>query len=189
MVRWIIDSLEEDRIWSVGRVWVGRLIVWVFMGYLLIRYLVNPGYADLVFKNADFIIHEAGHAVFGLVGSEFLGMAGGTILQLIISLLAWVNFIKIKDRFATKLSLFWLGINCLDVGTYAGDAQKQVLDLVPLFGPDPIHDWNYLLSIMGIVKYDWLVGDVFYLIGYGLMIGLFGSISLMLWWMVGNSKS
>ncbi len=189
MFRWISNSLEEDRIWSVGRAWMGRLIIWLFMGYLLIRYLIDPGYADVVFKNVDFVVHEVGHVIFGLWGSEFLGMAGGTILQLVVPVVAWVNFMKINDRFATKLSLFWLGINLLDVGTYVKDAQKQVLNLVPLLSPDPIHDWNYLLSSLGIIKYDWLVGNVFYMLGYVLMIGTSGLMGVMLWWMVGNSKA
>ena len=58
-----------------------------------------------------------------------------------------------------QFSLLWLGQNFVNISVYAADAQKRKLPL--LGGNNVYHDWNYLLSEIGILKYDAEVGYFF----------------------------
>jgi hypothetical protein len=51
----------------------------------------------------------------------------------------------------------------LNVSIYAGDAMKMQLDL--LGGDAVIHDWNYLLSALGILRYTPIIASTIYATG------------------------
>lgn len=66
-----------------------------------------------------------------------------------------------------QFSLLWLGQNLINISVYAADAQARSL---PLLGGNKVyHDWNYLLSEIGLLQYDAEVG---YLI-FGIAIIIF----------------
>jgi hypothetical protein len=75
------------------------------------------------------------------------------------SLLAWYFFHN-SYPFGFQLGLLWLGQNFINISIYASDAQSRVLPL--LGGGGVIHDWHYLLHTVGILRYDYLVGHVFF---------------------------
>jgi hypothetical protein len=94
----------------------------------------------------NLLIHEAGHVIFMPLG-EFLMIAGGSLLQVIIPAAFVVYFFRHEKPYSAALLLFWVGESLLNVSVYAGDSLAMRLPL--LGGQDSVHDWNYLLSRMG----------------------------------------
>jgi hypothetical protein len=157
-------ELRDDAIeWCRGKNWLVRLPLLVFFAYVLVRHLSDPLYTGIL-GPLNLGIHELGHFVFGFMG-QFLAVAGGTLLQLIIPVFAVFNFYRQNDFFAIALSFGWLSTNLFSVATYAADARKMELPLVTPFGSDNVvHDWDYLLSTLNILQYDQLVGQLFRLL-------------------------
>ena len=95
---------------------------------------------------ADLVIHECGHPLFGLAG-EFMGIAGGSITQLLAPAAIAIYFVTRREYFSAAIVAMWLGQSLLNVSIYAGDAIAMELPLVG--GEDVIHDWNWLLTHLG----------------------------------------
>lgn len=121
--------------------------------------------------NVNLIFHEAGHAIFfflPLFGSVLMGSAFQILLPLSIGL----NFLFTNQKISASLCLLWVGQNFLNVSVYAGDAMVQAL---PLLGGDSvIHDWNYLLSTLGILSYTDAVAGMLY--WFGLVLIFAGTV-------------
>lgn len=96
----------------------------------------------------NLVIHEAGHLIFRPFG-EFLGVAGGSLFQVIMPSLFVGYFCYRRQFYSGALVLFWVGESILNVSVYAGDS--LVLQLPLLGGQDSIHDWNYMLSAMNLL--------------------------------------
>ena len=102
--------------------------------------------------------HEAGHVIFGFLGSDFLRVLGGTLGQLLMPLVLCVAFRwKNRDAFATALALWWFGQNLVDCAPYINDARLLQLTLIggSTGGEVEGHDWEYILTELG-----WLNKDV-----------------------------
>ena len=135
-----------------GKLWWVRapLLVWCLV--LLIRHLQDPLYQS-IFKWLNLGIHELGHVLFHMFG-EFLGILGGSLLQCLVPIVSMFMFYRQRDFFAIAFSFGWLATNLFDVATYIGDARRMQLELVSPFGGHVIHDWNYLLNRLGMLRYD-----------------------------------
>lgn len=94
--------------------------------------------------NIDLPIHEVGHLVFAPLGA-WMGLAGGTLLQLLFPVIFLAAFWRRGDRHAATVMLWWLGQNCFNVARYMADARAQEL---PLVGGGE-HDWFLLLEQAG----------------------------------------
>ncbi len=134
-------------------------------------YLVVPDHYGLL-DNVDLAIHETGHLVFGPFG-EFVGVLGGTLLQLLFPLAFVWYFWRRPDRHAATVAAWWVAQNLWNVARYAQDAQAQEL---PLVGGGE-HDWTYLLGEVGLLDHDQLVGQLIRVTGmlifaYSTMRGL-----------------
>lgn len=92
-------------------------------------------------------IHEAGHVFFRIFG-EFMGVAGGSLFQIIVPIVFFGYFGYHKKPFSASIVLFWVGSSIIDVYVYAIDAQIMQLPLLSgLTGAEGgFHDWNYLLT-------------------------------------------
>lgn len=110
--------------------------------------LRNPG-AGGILDAIDLAIHETGHLVFGPFG-ETIGMAGGTLFQLIVPSVFVGYFVTRRDRYGAAVCLFWVAQNCWNISVYVADARAQEL---PLVGGG-IHDWAYLLGEAGWLQHD-----------------------------------
>ena len=97
-------------------------------------------------------IHEAGHILFRILG-EFMGIAGGSLLQILIPIIFFSYFVYYKKPFSAAIVLFWVGNNFLDVYVYANDAVVMQLPLLSgLTGAEGgFHDWNYILTETGLL--------------------------------------
>lgn len=132
--------------------WLPRALLLAVCAWIFYQHLNDPLYGGVA-KGINLAIHEAGHALFGWFG-DFIGVAGGTILQLAAPMIAMWMFHKQRDPFAIAIALCWLATNFFDVAAYAADARAGQLPLVSLGGGDPEHDWFIMLAETGLLNYD-----------------------------------
>jgi len=158
--------------WTAGRSPWWRLPILLYLGYAGARQLVNPEYRS-VFGGIEFGAHELGHLVFAVFG-ELASVAGGTVFQLLIPIGAAAILFQRRDYFGIAVTAGWLGLSLLSVAQYVGDARVQELTLLG-FSPDPIHDWEYLLSRAGLLAYDTRLAQLLRLAAALLMTGALGA--------------
>lgn len=112
--------------------------------------------------NFNLIIHEAGHSIFFFLG-EFMQIMAGSVFQILVPLVFVIYFYLRRNYFSSSLLLFWVGQNILNVSVYISDAIAMQL---PLLGGDAsIHDWNYILNSLGIIRYTDMVGSLVFDVG------------------------
>jgi len=112
----------------------------------------------------NLVIHEAGHLFFSWFG-EFIGVLGGTVGQLFVPVAFTIYFSMRREFFSSSVTLFWTGENFFGISVYVKDAQAMELPLLSIGGGDSIHDWNYILSRIGLLRWDHAIGNFFYLSG------------------------
>jgi hypothetical protein len=106
------------------------------------------------------VAHEAGHLLFSYFG-QFIMVLGGTMGQLLVPTAFTVYFYMRKEFYSSAVTLFWTGQNFFGISLYVKDAQAMVLPLVSVGGgDDTIHDWNYLLSKLGLLRWDQVIGNL-----------------------------
>ncbi len=122
-------------------------------------------------------MHEGGHALFGHFGN-FLGVAGGTILQLLAPLLLALAFHVRRQAVGYALFLLLVFENLLYVAKYMSDARAQAMSYVAIgVGAmegleDPMmHDWYNLFSRFGVLPYDTRIAAAVFKIAWAGMIG------------------
>jgi hypothetical protein len=140
---------------------------------MLRGYLDDPMYRS-IFEGINLGFHEMGHAAFFWLGDRLLTVAGGTIFQIGIPVLAGVYLArKQNDPFGATVCLFWLGTALFGAGIYAADARAQALPLVSPFGPVDVdsHDWTVMLLRFGMLTKDELIGAALRRAGILSMVG------------------
>jgi hypothetical protein len=110
--------------------------------------LSHPGRFTLL-DGVDLAIHETGHLVFAPFG-EMAGVAGGTLMQLLMPALFAGDFWRRGDRHAASIGLWWLAQSAGNVATYLADARAQEL---PLVGGGE-HDWAWMLAELDLLSSD-----------------------------------
>ena len=115
--------------------------------------------------NFNLIIHEAGHSIFFFLG-EFIQIAAGSFFQILVPFVFVVYFYLRGNYFSSSLLLFWVGQNIINVSVYLSDAMAMQLPL--LGGDSSIHDWNYILDSLGILKYTATIGSLVF--GAGVLV-------------------
>ncbi|MEZ5307209.1 MAG: hypothetical protein R2684_08710 [Pyrinomonadaceae bacterium] len=101
----------------------------------------------------DLPIHETGHLLFRPFG-EFISVAMGSGFQILVPIIFVGYFIWHEQLYSAWIVLFWVGQSILNVWVYAADA--VVMQLVLTSGmtgnEGSFHDWNYLLSVTGLMS-------------------------------------
>ena len=123
---------------------------------------MEGSFLDLV----DLPIHETGHLVFRLFG-EFMMVAGGSLFQVIMPA-AFVGYFWWHEKpYSAAMVLFWVGQSILNVWVYAADAVVMQLVLTSGFtgSEGSFHDWNYMLTRLGLINSTNLVAGFIRLIG------------------------
>jgi hypothetical protein len=116
----------------------------------------------------NLIAHEAGHLLFSYFG-EFIHVLGGTICQLFVPVAFTVYFLARREFYSSAVTLFWTGQNFFWISVYVKDAQAMDLPMISVGGSgDVIHDWNYLLTRIGFLRWDQAIGNMVY--GMGIVI-------------------
>ncbi|MEX0724312.1 MAG: hypothetical protein WD053_10560 [Gracilimonas sp.] len=118
------------------------------------------------------IIHEAGHTLFGVFGSRFQSILGGTLFEIIlpslIVLYGWWN----HSRIVAQLGLILTAFAWIESAAYAADA---VARRMPLIGnlPKSSHDFYNLFSMKGVLNNHMTYAWGMYWIGIFLLILFF----------------
>lgn len=122
----------------------------------------------------DLIFHEAGHVIFGFFG-EFVGIAGGSLNQVLIPVVATVAFLRTRQYASAAVTLFWTGQSLTDVAVYAADGRAMAL---PLLAEGLIHDWNWILGRLGLLGSAETIGRLMFGLGALTMLAALGLLGL-----------
>lgn len=109
----------------------------------------------------DLPIHETGHLIFRLFG-EFMMVAGGSLFQVLVPAAFVGYFLKRREFYSASMVLFWVGQSILNVWVYADDAVRMQLVLTSgMTGSEgSFHDWNYILSSLGLLDQHSIVSGL-----------------------------
>jgi hypothetical protein len=115
--------------------------------------------------------HEGGHVVFMPFGA-LLTSLGGSLTQVLVPLACLVAFLRRRDPVAAAVALWWAGQSLMDVAPYVADA--RALELVLLGGQTGAevegHDWEAILTTLGLINHDVRIGRVVNGCGIALML-------------------
>ena len=150
-----------------------RFIVTIITSAYFIYYALT--YKDWHFiDTVNLIIHEAGHIIFLPFGT-FMHILGGSLWQVLFPIIFVLYFLKQRDYFSASLVLFWVGQNLLNVSVYASDS---IVMQLPLLGGDTAgHDWHNILTMLGMLKYTYVIGSSIYFAG---IVAIASAVSLCL---------
>jgi hypothetical protein len=153
---------------------IGRSILILLLMYFTWT-LLTQNQPWIPLDAANLLFHEGGHLIF-LPFGQFSHMLGGSLIQILLPCIFLVYFIFFrKDYFASSVMLFWLGDNFINVSIYISDAQTMQL---PLLIGGSIHDWNWILTQLGILTSAKLIGGTVFFTG---ALCIVVSIILMSW--------
>ncbi|MBX7118964.1 MAG: hypothetical protein K1X31_08200 [Gemmatimonadaceae bacterium] len=144
---------DRMRTWATGRTWWWRAMLFLFLAWQVMRGpLVEQGETTL-WSGIIFGAHEFGHLFWAFAG-EWMGIAGGSLTQLLVPLGAIALVWRGRDWFGVAVGLVFLAASLAELSWYIADARNEMLDLVS-FSPDgAVHDWHYLLGSLGMLKRD-----------------------------------
>ena len=140
--------------------------------------------SDSFLHNINLIFHEAGHVLFLITGNRFLVMLGGSLMQCLVPFIVMIYFLRRRQNFSASIMFWWFGQNFVDLAPYIYDAHDQAIILLGgKTGRDSpgSHDWNYILTAMGLLphytKVTFLVNNL------GKIIIIFSNIwSFIIWY-------
>jgi hypothetical protein len=134
----------------------------------------------------NLVFHEAGHIIF-LPFGRFMTVLGGSLLQFLIPVIAVIAFLRQEEKFGAAICAWWAGQNLVDLAPYIADARR--LRMVLLGGRTGAevegHDWEYLLTQLGMLHFDERLGMTAYALG---MIVMVGSLALAVRTVLRNSE-
>ena len=171
---------DDARDWARGRDWRWRAAV---LAVLLWQACVpfRDSEAFHVFRGITFGAHEFGHLFFALSGSEWLTVAGGSLMQLLVPLGAAAIMRYYRDWFGVAACGLWLAASLADLAPYIADARAMELDLVSFSEDASGHDWNYLLGKAGLLFQDHAIARVDRFAGFVVLVF---SVALAGWLLV-----
>jgi hypothetical protein len=177
-----LESLTED--WDpVPRILWG---VWLVF-YALFLYQAARRHGPLLMMDVVFVpIHEGGHLLFRFFG-EFISVAGGTLLQLLVPLLLATYFVFRRQVQGVAFCLFFFFEQFLPIATYMADARAQDLPLLTVGdAEDVIHDWNYLFGKLGVLDHDAQIAHSTRFVGW---IGMLTVVGWLFWRGISDMRS
>lgn len=149
-----------------GAVIVG-LIAWTWQ---FARAPMGVEAIDSILHMPNLVFHEAGHVLFSPFG-RFAAVLGGSLLQCLVPVVLGGALLKQGDQFGAALCGWWAGQNLLDLAPYIADA--RALQLVLLGGSTGAevegHDWEYLLTELGLLHRDYALGLTAHRVGLLIM--------------------
>ena len=161
-------SRREDAVgWCQGRYWQWRAALLVILSLGALRSLRDDDYSGL-FAGITFGVHELGHLVFAPFGL-WMSVAGGSIAQLALPIAAGALMVRHRDYFGAAVTGIWLSASLSNMAVYVADARARELTLLG-FGEDPLHDWAYLLSSVGLLQADTTVARLVRLVAFVVLV-------------------
>jgi hypothetical protein len=169
-MQWCAISRDDWK--PVGRS-TAIIAISFYLLFLLYAAFDRSGFLFLDFANLA--IHEVGHPLFGIFGSESgfgytLMILGGTLFELLVPLGCAIYFFLRRESAGVAFSAFWFFENFLYIGTYMADARALAL---PLVGSGD-HDWQILFTQWNLLPHDQQIGHATRTLGW---FGMLASIS------------
>ncbi len=122
-----------------------RLLVAALIPY--VAWLVFAYEYHLV-DGVNLAAHEAGHMAFRFFG-QWPHFLGGSIGQLVFPVAFVVHFARRRQIFEALVMTIWVAESMMYMAEYMGDALALEL---PLVGGH-LHDWNWMLSRLGMLRH------------------------------------
>jgi hypothetical protein len=180
--RWFLTAKEwliESDVTTESMTFYGRAAVFVAMVWWGWKFITTPletnytGESFLHLINLPF--HEAGHVIFIPFG-RFMTILGGTLGQILMPMICLGTFlIKTRDPFGAAVALWWTAESLMDIAPYINDA--RALDLMLIGGvtgkETDGHDWNNILTMLGLLEWDHRLAHLTYNVGVLLMLASF----------------
>jgi hypothetical protein len=158
------------------------LLAWLIFYAAFLVYALSAHGGFLFIDNANLIVHEGGHNLFGWFGPT-LGLWGGTLLQWLVPFLLAAYFFTQRQVAGFVFCLFFFFENWLYTATYMADARAQVLPLVTTGDPDFVeHDFYAIFSSLRVLNHDTQIAAVVRLLGWCGMLAVTG-------WLVSRSRT
>ena len=154
---------------------IGRIALIAVLVILTIRFALSPlGRAAVgsFLHLPNLVFHEAGHVVF-LPFGRFMNVLGGSLLQLVVPVVCAAAFLhQHGNRFACAVSVWWTGESLVDLAPYIADARALQLPLIGGRTGAEVegHDWEYLLTRLGLMSWDVALGRFAHFTGIVVMI-------------------
>ncbi|MBX3324584.1 MAG: hypothetical protein U0223_14645 [Nitrospira sp.] len=157
----------------------GRAVVFVAMIWWGCTFITTPLETNYTVESFLHLInlpfHEAGHVIFIPFG-RFMTILGGTLGQILMPMICLVTFlVKTRDPFGAAVALWWTAESLMDIAPYINDA--RVLDLMLIGGvtgkETDGHDWNNILTMLGLLEWDHRLAHLTYNIGIVMMLASF----------------
>jgi hypothetical protein len=169
-----LEALEEP--WDPTP--KAALVAWLVFYCLFLYQAARGGTFPQLMDGVFVPIHEGGHLLFRFLG-EFVSIAGGTILQLLVPILLASYFLFHRQAQGVAFCLFFMFEQLLPISTYMADARAQDLPLLTVgSGEDVIHDWNYLFGALGVLDHDIQIAGTVRFLGW---VGMIGVVIWLLW--------
>ncbi len=169
------------RRWAAGRSCWWRALLFLFLARQVLRPLREQG-ESTIWSGIVFGAHEFGHLVWAFAG-EWMGIAGGSLTQLLVPLGALALVWRGRDWFGVAVCGVFLAASLADLSWYVADARNEMLDLVS-FSPDgAVHDWNYLLGSMGLLRQDLAIARTLRGVAWLLLLASTALAARLCWWM------
>ena len=178
----LLGSFERREPIAVGgrAVLLGLFIIWSLR---LLALPMDAQVMDSFMHLVNLPFHEAGHFLFAPFG-QFMTVLGGSLAQVVVpATCLGALLLQTRDPFGAALCLWWLGENLLDLAPYIADA--RALQLVLLGGHTGAevegHDWEFILSSIGWLHLDRVLGQLAHRLGALSMIGalIWGALVLV----------
>jgi hypothetical protein len=167
--RSVARAITDEPWQPVGRV---TLVSWLvfYVGFLAYAFSAHGGF--LFIDNANLVVHEGGHNLFGWFGLTAC-LYGGTLLQWLVPFLLAAYFFTQRQTAGLVFCLFFFFENWLYTATYMADARAQVLPLVTTGDPEfAEHDFFRIFTNLGVLDYDTKIAAVVRSLGWCGMIGV-----------------
>jgi hypothetical protein len=172
--------------WATGRAWWWRAPLFLVLASQVLRPLREQGETTL-WSGIIFGAHEFGHLFWMFLG-EWMGVAGGSLTQLLIPIGAMALVWRGKDWFGVAVCGLFLATSLAELSWYVADARNEMLDLVS-FSPDgAIHDWNYLLASMGMLRQDIALSRLVRLVAWLVLLASTALAARLCWWMATEKR-
>jgi hypothetical protein len=160
-------SLEDAALGPLTR-WL-RIALVAGLAWWTIRFArtpLSPDINDSFLHLPNLVFHEAGHIVFSPLGT-FMTALGGSLLQVMIPVIATIAFLRQDEPFGATIGAWWAGQNLVDLAPYIADA--RALRMVLLGGRTGAevegHDWEFILTQLGMTHLDRQIGMGAYWVG------------------------
>jgi len=172
---WLIESdATTEYMTFYGRAAVFVAMVW--WGWKFITTSLETNYTGESFLHLiNLPFHEAGHVIFIPFG-RFMTILGGSLGQVLMPMICLGTFlVRTRDPFGAAVALWWTAESLMDIAPYINDA--RALDLMLIGGvtgkETDGHDWNNILTMLGLLEWDHRLAHFTYNIGILLMLGSF----------------